>query len=116
MPKGQDRPQTARQGTPAGTMMAAAALAAAYVAPATAADVELGRYLSSECMTCHGKAREGGAIPNIFGLAEAHFVEVVKAYRDRRLDNRVMQTIAGRLSDDEITALAAYFATAAKPE
>jgi len=96
-------------------MAAAAVLAAACVTPATAADVELGRYLSSECMTCHGRAREGGAIPNIFGVAEAHFVDVVKAYRDKRLENHVMQTIAGRLSDEEIAALAAYFATAKKP-
>jgi cytochrome c553 len=41
---------------------------------------------------------------------------VVKAYRDKRLDNHVMQTIAGRLSDEEIAALAAYFATARKPQ
>lgn len=95
---------------------AAAVLAAAFGTPATAADVELGRYLSSECMTCHGQARAGDTIPDIFGMAESTFVEVVDAYRDKRLENQVMQTIAGRLSDEEIAALAAFFATANKPQ
>ena len=36
---------------------------------------------------------------------------MIKAYRDKRLNNAVMQNIAGRLKDEEIEALAAYFAT-----
>jgi cytochrome c len=79
------------------------------------ADVELGRYLSSECTTCHGAAKSDSAIPIIHGLDEIHFVEVIKAYRAKMLPNPVMQTIAGRLRDEEIAALAAYFATANKP-
>ncbi len=43
-------------------------------------------------------------------MAEHTFAEVIRAYRDKRLGNAVMQTIAGRLKDDEIEALAAYFA------
>jgi cytochrome c553 len=95
---------------------AAAVLAAACLTPATASDVELGRYLSSECVTCHGQARSNGAIPDIYGMPESTFVDVVKAYREKRLANQVMQTIATRLSDEEIAALAAYFATARKPQ
>jgi cytochrome c len=79
------------------------------------ADVELGRYLSSECTTCHGTAKSDSIIPLIRGMDEAHFVEVIKAYRAKTLPNPVMQTIAGRLRDEEIAALAAYFATANKP-
>lgn len=90
--------------------------AAAETAAGHAADVEFGRYLSSECMTCHGAAKAHDTIPNIFGMAETTFAEVVKAYRDKRLDNTVMQNVAGRLSDDEIAALAAFFATANKPQ
>ena len=55
------------------------------------------------------------AIPNIYGLAEQAFVEVIKAYRDKRLNNAVMQNIAGRLKDEEIEALAAYFARTKRP-
>jgi cytochrome c553 len=43
-------------------------------------------------------------------------VEVIKAYRDKKLPNPVMQTIANRLSDDDIAALALYFQTAKKPK
>jgi cytochrome c len=80
------------------------------------ADIELGRYLSSECMTCHGTAKADSTIPNIFGLGETHFVEVIRAYRDKALPNPVMQSIAGRLNDEDIAALALYFDTAKKPK
>jgi len=81
---------------------------------AMAGDVELGRYLSSECTTCHGAAKSDSTIPPIHGLDQRHFVEVLKAYRAKTLPNAAMQNIAGRLHDDDIAALAAYFA-AAKP-
>lgn len=91
-----------------------AALAVGTTAGHTA-DVEFGRYLSSECATCHGAARTDSTIPVIHGLDETHFVEVIKAYRAKALPNPVMQTVAGRLRDDEIAALAAYFASLKKP-
>ncbi len=80
-----------------------------------AADAEFGRYLASECLTCHGTAKSDSTIPDIFGIPEAGFAEVMKAYRAKSLPNPVMQTVASRLKDDEIAALAAYFATAKKP-
>ena len=92
-----------------------AAIVTAYAPAAAAADVELGRYLSSECMTRHGTARSDSTIPEIHGLGETHFVEVIKAYRAKTLPNPVMQSVAGRLRDEEIAALAAYYATAKKP-
>ena len=82
---------------------------------ARAADIELGRYLASECLTCHRAATADGAIPNIFGVAEPHLVDVIKAYRAKQLPNAVMQNIAGRLTDDEIAALALYFSKTPKP-
>ena len=88
-------------------------LTAGTVAFSQASDVELGRYLSSECMTCHGPAR-AVAIPDIVGMAQPVFTDAVKAYRDKRRSNQVMQTIASRLSDEDIAALAAFFATAKK--
>ena len=84
--------------------------------PGYGADAELGRYLSSECMTCHGTAKSDSTIPNIFGLGEVHFAEVLRAYRAKALPNPVMQTIAARLNDEDIAALALYFETAKKPD
>ncbi|MCF8477720.1 MAG: hypothetical protein K9G60_11880 [Pseudolabrys sp.] len=111
--------KTARRRRPrTGAFTAAAAILSAVLAGASAghsADAELGRYLSSECTTCHGAAKSDSTIPDIHGLDETHFVEVIKAYRSKALPNPVMQTVAGRLRDEEIAALAAYFATANKP-
>jgi cytochrome c553 len=78
-------------------------------------DLELGRYLATECLTCHRSGIAGGAIPNIFGMAEARFIVLIKAYRDKQLPNPVMQSVAGRLKDDEIDALAHYFLVTKKP-
>ena len=97
-------------------MKAAALLSMLLLSPpAFAADVELGRYLATECMTCHGASKADSTIPDIFGKPESLIGEGLKAYRERRLPNEVMQTVASRLKDDEIAALAAYFRTAKKP-
>lgn len=92
--------------------VAAVAVAIATSSGAAATDIELGGYLATECTTCHRAA--GGAIPPLT-MAEASMVAKLEAYRDRRLANPTMQTIAGRLTDAEIAALARYFATIAKP-
>ena len=83
--------------------------------PLRAQDLEFGRYLANECMTCHRTAIAGAAIPNIFGMATPRFVTLLKAYREKELPNPVMQNVAGRLKDDEIAALAAYFAATKRP-
>jgi cytochrome c553 len=84
--------------------------------PARAApDIALGRYLSGECVTCHRGATATSTVPNIFGMAAATLTQAIKAYRDKRLDNAVMQGIAGRLKDEEIEALAAYFEVTKRP-
>lgn len=101
----------------AGRKTQAAALAAMLLLSpdSFAADVELGRYLSTECMTCHGASKTDSTIPDIFGKPERLVDEKLRAYRDKRLSNEVMQVVASRLKDDEIAALAAYFRTAKRP-
>lgn len=77
---------------------------------AIAGDRELGQYLSAECVTCHratGQAAQG--IPRIAGWPEDQFVAVMNAYKAKQRDNPVMQTIAERLSGEDIAALAAFF-------
>jgi cytochrome c len=90
-----------------------AMLAASVLLPATmlhaSGDRSLGQYLSAECVTCHQLSGKFDGIPPIIGWPETSFVEVMNAYRNKDRANPVMQTIAGRLSQDEIAALAAYF-------
>jgi cytochrome c len=93
----------------------AALIALSQVCQAQKGDIEFGRYLASECLTCHRNAPAGGVIPNIFGVAEAKLVELIKAYRDQKLPNPVMQSVANRLKDDEIAALAHFFSVTKKP-
>jgi cytochrome c len=78
-------------------------------------DIEFGRYLATECMTCHRSTTAGGAIPNIFGMAHPRFVLLIKGYRDKQLPNPVMQSVASRLKDDEIDALAHFFSVTKTP-
>ncbi|KUF09304.1 cytochrome C [Pseudoponticoccus marisrubri] len=74
-------------------------------------DAEYGAYLASECLTCH-KADGGDAgIPSITRWHPEDFVVAMHAYKRKLRPHPVMQMMAGRLSDEEIAALAAYFAT-----
>ena len=76
---------------------------------AAAGDRALGEYLSSECVTCHQLSGRYQGIPPIVGWPEPSFVEIMNEYRDKRRSNPVMQTIAGKFSNEEVAALAAYF-------
>lgn len=72
-------------------------------------DPEYGAYLSSECVTCHQVDGGDTGIPSITYWPEEDFVVALHAYKRQLRPHPVMQMIAGRLSDEEIAALAAYF-------
>jgi cytochrome c553 len=73
------------------------------------ADLGYGEYLAGECVTCHQKSDTG--IPQINGIEAETFVTIMNAYRSKELDNKVMQMMAGRLDDEQIISLAAYFSS-----
>ena len=72
-------------------------------------DREYGEYLASDCKTCHEADGAGDGIPNIHGRPKIQLITLLYAYREKIKLNEVMQMQAGRLSDEEIVALAAYF-------
>lgn len=72
-------------------------------------DPEYGEYLSSECTTCHKVDGADDGIPSIILWPEEDFVVAMHAYKKKLRPHPVMQMMAGRLSDEEIAALAAYF-------
>ena len=74
-------------------------------------DADYGAYLSSECITCHQIDGGDDGIPSIVYWPEDDFVIALHAYKQKLRPHPVMQMIAGRLGDEEIAALAAYFAT-----
>jgi cytochrome c len=73
-------------------------------------DPEYGEYLSTECTTCHQIGGDYDGIPVITGWPEEDFVTAMHAYKQKIRPHPVMQMMAGRLADEEIAALAAYFA------
>ena len=72
-------------------------------------DPEYGEYLASECSTCHQDSGANDGIPGISGWPTEDFVVAMHAYKTKLRPHPVMQMMAGRLSDEEIAALAAYF-------
>ncbi|MDP5085611.1 MAG: c-type cytochrome [Yoonia sp.] len=72
-------------------------------------DPAYGEYLSGECTSCHQVSGAGGGIPSITNWPAENFVTAMHAYKVGVRVNPVMQMMAGRLSDEEIAALAAYF-------
>ena len=104
------------EGGPATPDMAAADVA---IAPEIAAILEIegdapyGAFLSSECTACHVQGgSDGDNIPSVSGLAPSVFIAGLVAYRDGTREHQVMNMVAGRLGDEEIAALAAYFENA----
>ena len=87
----------------------AATLLASTVRPARASDIAFGEYLSSECVTCHRKDGQDKGIPSIVGWPTDQFIVVMQSYKAKDRPNQIMQTIAARLSDTELAALAAYY-------
>lgn len=74
-------------------------------------DPAYGEYLSSECKTCHLVSGANEGIPSITNWPAEDFVLAMHAYKQKLRPHPVMQMMAGRLSDEEIAALAAYFET-----
>lgn len=100
---------------PSPSLIAAALVALA--SPALAAgDRALGEYLSSECVTCHQLSGRFQGIPPIVAWPEETFVAAMNEYRLKQRPNPVMQTIAARLTNEEIAALAAYFGSLPAPQ
>jgi cytochrome c len=96
--------------------VAGAALLVNLTASALAAgDRAFGQHLASECVACHQLTGQYQGIPPIVAWPEETFVAVMNGYRLKLRPNAVMQTIAGKLSDEEIAALAAYFGSLPAP-
>lgn len=74
-------------------------------------DIELGEYLASDCTSCHRLDGSDQGIPAITGWPQDDFVTAMHAYKSGQRENPVMQMMARRFDNDEIAALAAWFAT-----
>ncbi|WP_242489804.1 c-type cytochrome [Noviherbaspirillum cavernae] len=65
------------------------------------------------CASCHGAQGEGNAaanFPRIAGQSQTYLARQIKSYADGRRDNAVMAPIAKALDEQQINAVAAYYA------
>ena len=76
-----------------------------------------GAMIGNTCAGCHGT--QGAAvdtkIPPLAGTDMAQFIAAMYAYRDDTRRGSIMNRVAKAYSDEEIAALAAYFASFSKP-
>jgi cytochrome c len=73
-------------------------------------DLEYGEYLAASCTACHQSDGSEQGLPSIVGWPTNIFVTAMHAYKVKVRENPVMQQQAGALNNEEIAALAAYFA------
>jgi cytochrome c553 len=89
---------------------ALAVLACLAALPAHASD-QAGRSLAGTCTGCHGpNGASVGGIPAINGMDAARMVELMQAFRDGRREATVMHQHAKGYTDEQIRAVAAWFA------
>ena len=72
------------------------------------ADFDYGEYLSGQCLTCHKNTSDEG-IPAINGAEALYIANKIILYKNKELENEVMQLIASALDKEEIASLAIYF-------
>lgn len=74
---------------------------------------DYGEYLAAECTSCHrldGVQDPPGGIPSLVALAEADFIAALRDYQIGARSNAIMENVARSLGDEEIAALARFFA------
>ena len=71
-----------------------------------------GAMLAGSCEGCHGSDgnSQGPATPTIAGMSINYLVEVMEEFRDDETKSTIMGRIARGYTDDEIKAMAAYYA------
>ena len=90
-------------------------LTAAAVAgqPAAAADAAAGRQKARQCQTCHGI--DGIAkipiAPHLAGESRMYLETQLKAFRSGKREHEMMSVVAKHLSDEDISDLAAWYAS-----
>ena len=72
------------------------------------ADFDYGEYLSGQCLTCHQSSSDEG-IPAINGAEALYIAKQLLLYKNKELENEVMQMVASALNKEEIASLAVYF-------
>lgn len=97
-----------------GALSVALFAASAFAQTATTAptsDKNLGRNLAANCANCHGtNGKSVAEVPSLAGVPAALTIQKIKDYRDGKLPATIMHQLAKGYSDEQIAAIAEYFA------
>ena len=74
----------------------------------------LGQHLGRECVSCHRLDGGDNGIPAIVGWPVAEFVEMMGYYKGGQRPNPAMVSVAQSLDDEQVKALATWFASLPK--
>lgn len=82
---------------------------------AQAGDAAKGKAKSATCAACHGNTGIGTAPnnPNLAGQKEQYLIKSMNDYKSGKRDDATMKAMVGALSDEDISDLAAYYASQA---
>ena len=88
------------------------ALLGFVVVAQAAGDVQAGKTKAGACVGCHGANGQGIAPnPALAGKAEAYIVQALKDFKSGKRPNPIMKTFASQLSDQDMSNVAAYYAS-----
>jgi cytochrome c553 len=91
------------------------ALFAAFGIAHAAGDPEAGKAKAATCAGCHGANGEGVAPnPPLAGLSEDQIVQALQDYKSGKRANPLMKSLAGTLSDQDMSNIGAYYASLKK--
>ena len=84
-----------------------------FVPTGLAAEVATGKAKAKTCVVCHGQYGYSNApnAPHLANQPEIYLQAQLRAFRDGTRKHQIMSVIAKELSDDDIDALAAWFAS-----
>ncbi|MCD2448960.1 cytochrome c4 [Methylicorpusculum oleiharenae] len=79
--------------------------------PCSAAETSAGEKLATNCSGCHGAQGTSGSadFPNLAGQQTAYLIAQLKAFKEGRRKNSIMNAQAASLSQSEMEQLAAFF-------
>lgn len=78
-----------------------------------AEDAETGKQKSQLCIACHGADGNSatGDFPKLAGQNADYLLAALRQYKNGKRKNQIMAGFAGGLSEEDMTNLAAYFAS-----
>ena len=80
-----------------------------------AGDVAAGKTTADSCKGCHGANGQGvGKFPELAGRKGDEIVQALNDFKSGKRVNPMMKPVAGKLSDEEMANVAAYYASLPK--